>query len=131
MAHFARLDDNNNVENVIVVANHNTNDENGVEREEIGVAFCKKLFGENSKWKKCSYSGRIRKNYPSIGWFYHEGLDIFLPPKPYDSWRIDESLGEWVAPIPPPAREEHDPESPTAPRQPIWSEERQEWYYIR
>lgn len=131
MAHFAKLDDNNNVENVIVVANRNTNDENGVEKEEVGVAFLKKLFGENTKWKQCSYNDSIRKNFPSIGWIYNEELDIFLPPKPYDSWKLDKELGEWVAPVPPPPREPVDMNSPTPPRISIWSEERQEWYYNR
>ena len=129
MAHFARLDDNNKVENVIVVANRNTNDENGVEKEEIGIAFLKNIFGEESKWKQCSYSGSIRKNYPSIGWFYHEKLDIFLPPKPYDSWYIDETLGEWVSPVPAPERDPVDMNSPTSPKIPLWDEKNQRWYY--
>ena len=48
MAHFAQLDDNNIVTQVIVVANEELLD-NGVESEEKGIAFCKSLFGENTK----------------------------------------------------------------------------------
>jgi len=59
MAHFAQLDDNNIVTQVIVVAN----DElllDGVESEVKGILFCKSLFGEDTKWKQTSYNG----NYP-------------------------------------------------------------------
>ena len=51
MAHFAELNQNNEVLRVIVVANEDTSDQNGVEDETIGVAFCKKLFGSNTMWK--------------------------------------------------------------------------------
>ena len=45
MAHFAELDDNNVVIRVIVVSNDDTKDENGVENEEVGKAFCNRLLG--------------------------------------------------------------------------------------
>ena len=54
MAHFAKLDENNVVTEVHVVANRDTSDANGVEKEYIGQAFLEKLFGGN--WKQTSYS---------------------------------------------------------------------------
>ena len=56
MAHFAKLDANNVVEQVIVVANEDTADSAGVETEAIGVAFCQKLLGASTNWKQTSYN---------------------------------------------------------------------------
>ena len=54
MAHFAQLDSNNVVTQVIVVGNDDTSDSNGVETESIGVAFCQKLLGADTNWKQTS-----------------------------------------------------------------------------
>jgi hypothetical protein len=56
LAHFSQIDENNIVTQVIVVANEDTTDTNGVEVEEIGVAFCKKLLGAETNWKQTSYN---------------------------------------------------------------------------
>lgn len=79
MAHFAQLDDNNIVTQVIVVANQELLD-NGVESEAKGIAFCQSLFGGN--WKQTSYNGNIRKNYAGIGYTYDAGRDAFIAPSP-------------------------------------------------
>ena len=79
MAHFAKLDENNKVIEVIVVSNDNILDENGKENEEIGIQFCKKIQGENTKWKQTSYNGNIRGRYAGIGMFYDEMIDEFVP----------------------------------------------------
>ena len=63
MAHFAQLDSNNVVTQVIVVSNDDTSDSNGVETESIGVAFCQKLLGADTNWKQTSYNGNMRGNY--------------------------------------------------------------------
>ena len=81
MAHFAQLDENNVVTQVIVVSNDDTSDSNGVEAESIGVAFCQKLFGANTNWKQTSYNGNIRGNYAGIGYSYNAELDAFIPPQ--------------------------------------------------
>ena len=60
MAHFAQLDSNNVVTQVIVVGNDDTSDSNGVEVESIGVAFCQKLLGADTNWKQTSYNGSMR-----------------------------------------------------------------------
>ncbi len=97
MAHFAKLDENNVVTQVIVVANSDTADAAGVEKEHIGAAFCEKLFG--GTWKQTSYNGNIRKNYAGIGYTYGVAIDAFVPPKPYPSWLLDTNTAQWHAPV--------------------------------
>lgn len=97
MAHFAQLDENNVVTQVIVVANSDTADASGVEKEHIGAAFCERLFG--GTWKQTSYNGNKRKNYAGIGYTYHEDIDAFVPPKPYASWVLNETTAQWEAPV--------------------------------
>ena len=85
MAHFCMLDENNVVTQVIVVSNEDTSDSNGVEVEEIGVAFCKKLLGADTNWKQTSYNNSMRVRYAGIGYTYNETLDAFISPKPFAS----------------------------------------------
>jgi len=99
MAHFAELDENNIVLRVIVVSNADTSDVNGVEREEIGVAFCYSLFGPSTIWKQTSYNGNFRKNYAGIGYSYDASRDAFIAPKPFPSWVLDEQTCLWDAPV--------------------------------
>lgn len=97
MAHFAQLDENNVVTQVIVVANSDTADASGVEKEHIGAAFCERLFG--GTWKQTSYNGNKRKNYAGIGYTFREDIDAFVPPKPYASWTLNETTVQWEAPV--------------------------------
>ena len=99
MAHFAQLDENNVVTQVIVVGNRDCSDANGVEKESIGIAFCERLFGGN--WKQTSYNGNIRKNYAGIGYIYDAARDAFIPPQPGPEWTLDEDTCQWVNPNPP------------------------------
>jgi hypothetical protein len=99
MAHFARLNSDNIVEQVIVVANKDTSDDNGVEDEIIGIAFCKRLFGSNTNWKQTSYNGNFRVRYAGRGYSYDSTLDAFIPPKPFESWVIDSDTVNWKAPL--------------------------------
>ena len=114
MAHFAQLE-NNLVKQVIVVSNEDTADENGVENEEIGIAFCSNLLG--GTWKQTSYNGKIRKNYAGIGYTYDEGRDAFIAPKPYNSWLLDEDTCQWKAPV----------DYPTDNKRYSWNEETLAW----
>lgn len=100
MAHFAQLDSNNIVTQVIVVGNKDTADANGVEKEHIGAAFCERLFG--GTWKQTSYNGTVRKNYAGVGYTYNVSLDAFVPPKPYASWVLNNDTAQWDAPTPMP-----------------------------
>lgn len=97
MAHFAQLDENNVVTQVIVVANTDTADANGVEKEYIGAAFCERLLG--GTWKQTSYNGNFRKRYAGVGYTYNVELDAFVPPKPYSSWVLDNDTASWIAPV--------------------------------
>ena len=107
MAHFAQLDENNIVTQVIVVGNSDTADVNGVESENIGVAFCQSLLGAETNWKQTSYNGNMRGNYAGIGMKYMSGVatlgvgstDIFIPEQPYASWTISTTEAQWEAPI--------------------------------
>ena len=107
MAHFAQLDSNNVVTQVIVVSNDDTSDSNGVETESIGVAFCQKLLGAETNWKQTSYNSNIRGNYAGIGYTYMSNVatlgvgatDVFMPQQPHASWTISTSAAQWEAPI--------------------------------
>ena len=106
MAHFAKLDENNIVTQVIVVSNDDCTDPHtGQEDEVLGIAFCKKLLGGN--WKQTSYNNNIRGNYAGIGYKYHSGVatlgvgstDVFLPAQPHASWTISSTAAAWVSPL--------------------------------
>ena len=97
MAHFAQLNEENLVTQVIVVANQDTADQDGVENEAIGAAFCNNLLG--GTWKQTSYNANIRKNYAGIGYKFDATLDAFIPPQPYASWVLDTDKAQWKAPV--------------------------------
>jgi hypothetical protein len=81
MAHFAQLDENNVVTQVIVVHNNDCL-LNGVEDEYTGIAFCKSLFGADTRWVQTSYNANFRQYYAGIGYRYDADLDVFVPPQP-------------------------------------------------
>ena len=97
MAYFAKLDENNVVTQVISIANSDTADASGVEKEYIGAAFCERLFG--GTWKQTSYNNNIRKNYAGIGFTYHEDIDAFVSTKPFASWVLNQETAKWQAPV--------------------------------
>jgi hypothetical protein len=100
MAHFAQLDENNTVTQVIVVANEELLLD-GVENETKGILFCKSLFGEDTRWVQTSYNGTIRKNYAGIGYTFDPVNDYFFAPQPFPSWTLDADA-IWQAPTPMP-----------------------------
>jgi hypothetical protein len=110
MAHFAEIDENNVVLRVLVVDN---------EQEHRGQDFLANDLQLGGRWIQTSYNGNIRKMFAGVGYTYNEELDIFLPPKPFNSWVINETKGEWEAPIQRPEVEESMVS--------IWNEENQEW----
>ena len=95
MAHFAKLDENNFVTNVIVVHNEVILDD-GKESEQLGIDFCVSLFG--GTWKQTSYNNTIRKNYAGIGYKYDEVLDAFISPRPDNAIGFDEETCRWIVP---------------------------------
>ena len=96
MAHFAKIDENNVVIQVIVVDNKDTADARGVEKEYIGAAFCERLLG--GTWKQTSYNGNFRKNYAGLGYTYDSVRDAFIPPRPSDDATLDEATCQWIVP---------------------------------
>ena len=120
MAHFAKLDKDNKVINVEVVANSVITDSNGQENEQIGINFLKELYEEpNAVWKQTSYNGNFRKNYASIGATYDETRDAFIPAKGFDSWTFNEDTCRYDPPVPKPA----DTETSAF----FWNEETRNW----
>jgi hypothetical protein len=103
MAHWAQLNDKNEVIQVTVGDN---NDPNGDE----GYQWLIDNLG--GTWMKTSYNtiGGIhreggtpfRKNYGSIGFVYDENRDAFIPPKPFESWILNEETCRWQTPVPMP-----------------------------
>ena len=101
MAHFAQLDENNTVINVIVVNNEDILDENGNESESKGIDFCKSLLGGHS-WIQTSYNGSFRARFAGLGYKYDSDLDAFLEIKRHPSWMLDLPTLTWVPPVPVP-----------------------------
>jgi hypothetical protein len=97
MAHYARIDENNIVQQVIVVDNKDTADAFGVEKEYIGAAFCERLLG--GTWKQTSYNANFRKNYAGIGYTFDAARDAFIPPRPSDDATLDEATCQWIVPV--------------------------------
>ena len=104
MAHFAELDENNVVLRVVSVGNHDTADHDGIERENIGAAYCERLLG--GTWKQTSYNGNMRKNYAGIGYSYNAALDAFIPSKPHASWLLNVETAQWYSPSPMPTSDD-------------------------
>jgi hypothetical protein len=99
MAHFAQMDANNNVLNVIVVNNATIDDLPFPESEPVGVAFCQTLFGPQSSWLQTSYNGNFRYRYAQIGGCYLPQYDEFAPPKPNPTWIYNPVTHEWEPPL--------------------------------
>lgn len=121
MAHFAEIGLNNAVLRVIVVHNNELLDEQGVEQEAKGAAFCRNLFG--GTWVQTSYNGNFRKNYAGEGYTYDSTRDAFIPPKPFASWLLNEDTCQWYPPVPYPT----DVGTPEAPKRYVWNEDAQQW----
>jgi hypothetical protein len=79
MAHFAQIDNNNKVVQVIVIDNDKTHDENGLESEALGVAYCKELFGSDTQWLQTSYNANDRGVFAGVGMTYDVKNDKFIP----------------------------------------------------
>lgn len=105
--YFAKLDENNVVVNTIVVDNKQCQDLNGDESEELGISYCKRCFGVNSTWKEFVKIGSFRGGAVSIGMVYMENVqtlgvastDIFIEPKPYETWSLSTENAEWLSPL--------------------------------
>ena len=88
MAHFAEIDDNNNVLRVLVTDNEAPNE---------GYDWLVENLG--GTWVQTSYNANIRKNFAGVGYKYNSDLDAFIAPKPYESWVLNEETCKWEAPV--------------------------------
>ena len=103
MAHFAELDQNNVVTQVIVVGNDTIDNLPFPESESVGVAFCQSLLGAETRWAQTSYNANFRYNYAGIGYTFDPAPapnGAFIPPKPYPSWLLDTNTFQWQPPVP-------------------------------
>ena len=92
MAHYAFLDSNNIVTEVIT----------GKDENELLDGLTPEEWYGNFRGQRCirtSYNGKIRKNYAGIGFKYDEEKDAFIPPKPFESWLLNEDTCLWQAPV--------------------------------
>jgi|688.fasta_scaffold728203_2 hypothetical protein len=90
MAHFAKLDENNIVLEVVVVNNAVVQNLPFPDSEPLGIAFLHSLYGDNAVWKQTSYNDQFRGLYAGIGFIYDPAIDEFVvPPRP-----INENLSE-------------------------------------
>ena len=115
MSHFAQIDENNIVTQVIVI-----------EQDVVDTG----LFGNPSSWIQTSYNTRggvhtqggtpLRKNYAGIGDTYDSTRDAFISPKPYNSWVLNETSCLYEAPTP----------MPTDDKRYSWDEETTTWIEI-
>ena len=93
MAHYAFLDDNNVVTEVIV----------GIDETELIEDLDPETWYGNFRNQVCkrtSYNGNYRKNYAGIGHTYDEELDAFIAPKPFESWTLNTQTAKWMSPTP-------------------------------
>lgn len=110
MAHYAFLDSNNVVTEVIT----------GKDEDELLEGLTPEEWYGRFRGQRCvrtSYNGNIRKNYAGTGYTYDEQRDAFVPPKPFASWLLDEDTCQWEAPVP----------YPTDGELYTWNEDNQSW----
>ena len=122
MAHFARLDENNLVTEVVVISDGDIIDENGIESENKGKEFCQILFGGSTNWVQTSYNNNFRKRFAGVGFKYIEETDVFALPQPYPSWSYNAQEDLWESPVPKP----EDGENYTWK----WEEETKNWIIV-
>jgi hypothetical protein len=110
MAHYAFLDSNNIVTEVIT----------GIDETELIEGLHPEIWYGNFRNQTCkrtSYNGNYRKNYAGIGYTYDQERDAFIAPKPYTKWVLNEETCIWEAPTP----------YPTDDKQYVWNDNRGEW----
>jgi hypothetical protein len=98
MAHFAQLNKHSVVEQVVVVHNNELLDENGVEQEQLGVAFLKSLYGNATVWVQTSYNNNFRRTFAGRGFTYNKRYDIFIDPAPSEQHEFNYENQEWELP---------------------------------
>ena len=121
MAHFVKLGIGNKVIQGVVVHN------DVATSEQAGIDFLNNLFKTNDIWKQTSYNTYggehklggtpFRKNFAGLGFKYDESLDAFIPPRPFNSWTLNEDTCHWEPPV----------AYPTDGKTYTWNEDNQSW----
>ena len=112
MAHYAFLDDNNIVTEVIV----------GIDETQLIEGLDPETWYGQFRGQRCvrtSYNGRIRGRYAGIGYTYDPTADVFIAPQPFQSWLLDNNF-DWQAPFP----------YPTDGQDYVWNEATQSWVVV-
>jgi len=128
MAHFARLDNINNVISVEVVNNEVITDVDGNEQEQLGVNFLTQHNGGIGWYKQTSYNNTFRKNYAGVGFTYDSAKDAFIPPHQDIPWVLNEDTCRYESPVPYPT--EPVDENGVLTSAYIWDEETTNWKEI-
>jgi hypothetical protein len=119
MAHYAQLDENNIVIEVITGNDEISSDELYWENwytQETGIVHKKTSF--NTKGGiHLEDKTPFRKNYAGVGYYYDSNRDAFIPPKPFSSWQLNEETCLWNPPFSPPDNEKLY----------RWNEEKYKW----
>jgi len=128
MAHFAQIDSDSVVLQVIVVGNEDCHDSDGNESEAVGIVFCQNLLGADTNWVQTSYNANIRFRYAGIGMKYDSSNDVFCHLPPYPSWILNTTIWDWEAPVTKPSDAgDNDVMSPTENVEYTWYEGVQAW----
>ena len=126
MAHFAKLDENNIVEKVVVVGNDVPTAAGPLGENDMhpdGESYCQNLF-KGGVWKQTSYNNNFRKQYAGIGYTYDSVKDKFIRPQPYPSWTLNAD-DDWEAPVAYPTVQNVDENIQLPVKE--WSEDDQTW----
>lgn len=118
MAHFAEIDNDGFVIDVIVIDNSEAPDPAPINSEPLGRQFIAAM-GLTGNYVQTSYNGSFRKQYAGKGWRYIPEGDVFVSPQPYPSWTLDENY-DWQAPVP----------KPNTNQSFIWDEDNTSWIAI-
>lgn len=120
MAHFAQLNESNNVIQVIVINNSDCGDLPFPESESVGIAYIETFLPGHS-WKQTSYNNNFRKRYAGVGYAYSSEYDAFIPPKPYENWVFSVTDLEYVPPIP----------YPNDGKDYVWIQDTNQWVVVK
>lgn len=97
MAHWAKINENSIVENVIVTSNDEADEGESWIAENLGGIWVKTSY--NTIAGKHKLGGEpLRKNFASVGFTYDEARDAFIPPKPSEEYMLDEATCTWYLP---------------------------------
>lgn len=116
MAHYAFIDENNVVVNVIVGKDEGGETDWEQHYGEVAGLTCKRT-SYNTYGNEHPNNTPFRKNFASVGYTYNQTLDGFIPPQTFPSWTLDENTCQWEAPIPYPTDGEYY----------VWDEDTVSW----